>query len=194
MVAYTASVIALLAASAAALPTNLKLAKRCTGPAVNQATLTLTENSEGLVDTAYQDPTGHWTIGYGHLCGAAECTDVQYSQPLSTAAGQALLQGDLGTAQDCITNETGENVVLNANEYGALVDWAFNEGCGNVASSTLISRLNNGEDPQTVIGQELPQWVYSDGQELPGLVTRRKNEVNLANTATSAGALPVGNC
>jgi len=38
-------------------------------------------------------------------------------------------------------------VTLNANQYGALCSWAFNEGCGNVGSSTLISRLNAGEDP-----------------------------------------------
>ena len=79
---------------------------------------------------------------------------------------------------------------MNANEYGALCDWAFNVGCGNVASSTLIKRLNEGEKPLTVIDQELPLWVYAGGKKLPGLVTRRKNEVKLANTATKVGALP----
>jgi lysozyme len=93
-------------------------------------------------------------------------------------------------AQNCITTDTAESVVLNANQYGALVDWAFNEGCGNVGSSTLISRLNAGDDPNTVAEQELPLWVYSDGQELPGLVKRRQAEITLFTTATSDGALP----
>ena len=85
-------------------------------------------------------------------------------------------------------------MTLNANQYGALVSWAFNEGCGNAGSSTLISRLNNCEDPNTVIADELPQWVYAGGEKLDGLVRRRAAEVDLAKTATSSGALPVGNC
>ena len=48
---------------------------------------------------------------------------------------------------------------LNRNQYGALISWAFNMGCGNADSSTLVGRLNNGEDPNIVISQELPQWV-----------------------------------
>ena len=89
-----------------------------------------------------------------------------------------------------MTDKTNSKVKLNANQYGALVDWAFNEGCGNVGSSTLISRLNRGEHPNTVIEQELPKWVYSSGVKLPGLVTRRAAEVKLAKVANSVKALP----
>lgn len=85
---------------------------------------------------------------------------------------------------------TNSRVVLNLNEYGALVSWAFNMGCGAARGSTLIKRLNNGEKPQTVIAQELPKWVNGNGQVLPGLVRRRNAEVDLAQTATSAPALP----
>lgn len=93
-------------------------------------------------------------------------------------------------AQNCITLDTGSNVVLNANQYGACVSWAFNVGCGNSGSSSLISRLNAGEDPSTVIAAELPKWTNSGGVSLPGLVRRRAAEVDLAQTATSDPALP----
>lgn len=83
-------------------------------------------------------------------------------------------------------------MVLNANQYGALVSWAFNVGCGNSGSSTLIKRLNNGEDPNTVAGEELPKWNKGGGSVLPGLVRRRAAEVDLFQTSTSDGALPVG--
>ena len=89
--------------------------------------------------------------------------------------------------------KTADCVKLNANEYGALVSWAFNEGCGNVASSTLISRLNTCASPLPIIEQELPKWVYAGGVKLEGLVKRRAAEVSLAKTATSVGALPA-NC
>lgn len=83
-------------------------------------------------------------------------------------------------------------MVLNANQYGALVSWAFNVGNGNVASSTLIKRLNAGEDEATVIAEELPKWKKGGGKTLPGLVRRRAAEVKLAQTPTDVAALPVG--
>ena len=70
------------------------------------------------------------------------------------------------------------------------MSWAFNVGCGNSGSSSLISRLNAGEDPNTVAAEELPKWKYSGGVELPGLVRRRAAEVELAQTPSSVGALP----
>lgn len=79
---------------------------------------------------------------------------------------------------------------LNRNQYGALISWAFNMGCGNAQSSTLVGRLNNGEDPNTVISQELPHWVYASGQRLPGLVRRRDAEIDLAQKPTRRRALP----
>jgi lysozyme len=70
------------------------------------------------------------------------------------------------------------------------VSWAFNVGTGNEKSSTLIKRLNAGEDELTVIKEELPKWNKAGGEVLAGLTRRRKAEVALASTATSEKALP----
>jgi lysozyme len=70
------------------------------------------------------------------------------------------------------------------------VSWTFNVGPGNVASSTLLRRLNAGEAPGMVIAEELPKWNKAGGNTLPGLVRRRAAEVELAGRATSVGALP----
>lgn len=86
---------------------------------------------------------------------------------------------------------TKTEVVLNANQYGALASWAFNVGCGAVRSSTLLGRLNAGEDPNVVAGQELPLWNKGGGAVLAGLVRRREAEVALHVVPTSDGALPV---
>jgi lysozyme len=85
---------------------------------------------------------------------------------------------------------TNNKVKLNLDEYGALVSWSFNEGCGAAQSSNLIQRLNKGEDPKAVIPSELRQWVYANGQVLPGLVRRRNAEIALAQTPTADPALP----
>ncbi|KAI0163947.1 lysozyme [Xylariaceae sp. FL1272] len=169
-----------------------RAAYACTGPDVNQATLDLIAEFEGFSADVYDDPTGNPTVGYGHLCQESGCSEIPYSIPLSEADGKKLLADDVIPPQDCITTDTATLVTLNANQYGALVSWAFNNGCGAAGSSTLIARLNDGEDAQTVIEEELPKWVYSDGQVLDGLVRRRQAEVDLADTPTSDPALPAG--
>jgi GH24 family phage-related lysozyme (muramidase) len=79
---------------------------------------------------------------------------------------------------------------LSFNQYGALVSWSFNMGCGAAETSTLVRRLNEGEDVNTVLSEELPRWVYGGGVVLPGLVRRRNAEVALAKEP-SEQALPV---
>ncbi|KAL6850985.1 hypothetical protein ACO1O0_008111 [Amphichorda felina] len=166
----------------------------CIGPNANAATVSLVAEFEGFSPDIYNDPSGYPTVGYGHLCVETNCAEVPYSIPLSEADGRKLLASDMAVAQNCITKQTAESVVLNANQYGALVSWAFNVGCGNSASSSLIARLNAGEAPNTVASEELPKWKYSGGVELPGLVRRRAAEVALHNTATNDGALPTDTC
>ncbi|QDS76536.1 hypothetical protein FKW77_006119 [Venturia effusa] len=160
----------------------------CGTPTVNAATLTLIKEFEGFSPRPYKDPDGHPTIGVGHLCSSASCSEIPYSIPLSVSDGEKLLQSDLKVARTCITKDV--HVKLNANQFGALVSWAFNVGCGGAGSSTLVKRLNAGENPNTVAGEELPKWNKGDGGVLPGLTRRRKAEVDLFKTGGSGPALP----
>ena len=93
-------------------------------------------------------------------------------------------------AQRCITDDIDPSVVLNPNQYGALVSWAFNVGCGNSGTSTLVELLNQGEDPDEVARQELPQWNRGADDVLPGLVRRRAAEVGLFTTPADGVAHP----
>ncbi|KAF8650076.1 hypothetical protein AX16_005419 [Volvariella volvacea WC 439] len=162
----------------------------CTPPQVNTATLNLIKEFEGFVPRPAPDPIGLPTVGYGHLCQTTNCAEVPYSFPLTEAQATSLLISDLRTFTKCVSDYIVDSVRLNANQYGALSSWAFNVGCGNVQSSTLIRRLNAGESPNTVAAQELPKWVYAGGQQLPGLVRRRNAEVALFQTASSVIAHP----
>ncbi|KAF4982198.1 hypothetical protein FZEAL_2082 [Fusarium zealandicum] len=163
----------------------------CVGPDVNQATLDLVEEFEGFRAEVYVDPTGNPTVGYGHLCKQSGCSDVPCPIPLSDADGEKLLREDIKVAQQCITLDTTSEVALNENHYGALVSWSFNVGCNAADGSILIRRLNNGEDANTVAGEELPKWKKGNGKPVAGLAWRRA-EVELFKTSTDAGALPVG--
>ncbi|KAK0622678.1 lysozyme-like domain-containing protein [Immersiella caudata] len=167
----------------------------CVGPLVNQATIDLIKSFEGWEPDIYPDPVGLPTVGYGHLCKGSRCSDVPYPIPLSEADGEKLLQSDLVIAQNCMTQQTAEAVFLNANQYGALVSWAFNVGCGQTLTSSLIQRLNEGiEDPNVIAAFELPRWKYAGGVVLRGLERRRAAEVVLFKTPSDAPALPANTC
>ncbi|KAF4959443.1 hypothetical protein FGADI_1664 [Fusarium gaditjirri] len=162
----------------------------CKAPKSNVATVDLIAGFEGFRPDVYNDPTGNPTVGYGHLCDAPQCSEVKYPIPLSAANGKKLLADDMKEFEACITAMLKSKARLNSNQYGALISWAFNMGCGNAETSTLVRRLNNGEDPDTVISQELPQWVYASGKRLPGLIRRRNAEIKLAQKPTRRRALP----
>jgi lysozyme len=59
----------------------------------------------------------------------------------------------------------------------AILDFTFNLGAGNLASSTLRQRINAGrwDDVPT----ELRKWVRGGGKVLKGLVLRREAEIEL---------------
>ncbi|KIM98777.1 glycoside hydrolase family 24 protein, partial [Oidiodendron maius Zn] len=163
----------------------------CGPPQCNQATVNLISGFESFRANIYTDATSNSEIGYGHLCQNAKCPGLGYSIPLSEADGKKLLASDMAVAEKCITEMMNDKVTLNMNEYGALVSWAFNVGCGGVQSSTLVKRLNNGENPTVVLPAELVKWVDgNNGQVIPGLVKRRDAEIALSKTATSDPGLP----
>jgi len=152
-----------------------------TGP-TNQAGVDLIKYYEGWYPNFYTDPVGIRTIGYGHACHVWDCSvplNGKYAVPLSQANGDALLKDDLaypGRYEACIrTQITYAN--LNANQYSALVSFAFNLGCGSVQSSTLRTLLNSGRTLDASL--EFAKWINAGGNPLLGLARRRESERQL---------------
>ena len=71
------------------------LAVACTGPPINQNGLNLIKSFESYEPEVYDDGFGNPTIGYGHLCGDATCSEVTYPKPLSEPDASRLLSDDL---------------------------------------------------------------------------------------------------
>ncbi|KAJ2629289.1 hypothetical protein H4R22_003404 [Coemansia sp. RSA 1290] len=102
--------------------------------------------------------------------------------PLSSANAYGLLDADMSNAVECLESSIGQNVQLNKNQLGALVSWAFAITCEMAGKSNLATRLNNNEDPDTVVNQELPTFIKHQGKVVPFLIDRRNDELALFNT------------
>lgn len=144
---FTTAVVALFAAAAVALPTEVE--KRAS---VNNGALDLIGELEGFRANFYTDTVGHKAIGefsafqisaqvsaystkrmdagYGHDCPAnGDCGSL--SAPISKAEGKKLLAKDIKSFENCVCKMDNAKD-LNANQYGALVSFAYNSGCGGV--------------------------------------------------------------
>ncbi|ORX63575.1 family 24 glycoside hydrolase [Linderina pennispora] len=150
------------------------------------------ESSNKFVAAPSPDPIGLPTVGFGHRCQTKGCGEVKYGFPLSQSTADALLNDDIPAYSSCLATYLKSSIMLNDNQWGALTSWVFNVGCSNAKSSTLIRRLNAGENPGTVAAQELPKWRLAGGRVFDGLVRRRNAEISLFNTPSSKLAFP--NC
>ena len=136
---------------------------------ISAAGLKLIKDFEGLRLTTYTCAAGVLTIGYGST--GAHATP---GKTITEAEAEALLLKDLTRFEKAV-NELVK-VPMTQGAYDALVSFAFNCGEGALAESTLLRKLNAGEDPNTTAKAELPRWTNSG---LAGLVRRRAAEVEL---------------
>ncbi|KAF9474702.1 glycoside hydrolase family 24 protein, partial [Pholiota conissans] len=157
----------------------------------NAATISLIESFEGFVPSPAPDPIGLPTVGFGHKCVKSGCAEVPFSFPLSRDTASQLLASDASKFTTCLQSLIGKNVVLNDNQFGALTSFTFNLGCGTFQTSTMLKRLNNGEDPNTVAAAEIPRFNKAGGKALAGLTKRRAAEVQLFQTPSSVTAHPL---
>ncbi|KAJ7266722.1 hypothetical protein C8J57DRAFT_1617942 [Mycena rebaudengoi] len=120
--------------------------KRSAG--VDDTTLAMMKKIESFIPSPKSDNViGKITVGYGHVCQKTNCTEVTFPFPLSPSF---LLSMDLLDRTKCVNANTGPRVILNDNQFGAPSSFVFNAGCDALTTSTLLTRLNNGEDPNTV--------------------------------------------
>lgn len=140
----------------------------------NNAGIALIKEFEGLELTAYKDPVGVWTIGYGHT-SAAGSPKVFAGQRITPAEAESILRQDLAKFEGYVNSAV--NVALNENQHAALVSFTYNLGPGNLNSSTLLKKLNKGD--YTGAAAEFARWNRAGGKVLAGLTRRRAAERDL---------------
>lgn len=126
------------------------------------------KKSEACVLNAYQDAKGVWTIGYGHTQG------VKKGDKITLYQAEQFLKADLARFE-AVVNKVRR--ICTQGKYDAVLDFVYNCGEGNFASSTLKRYIEAGRATWEIQEQFL-RWVNSGGRKLGGLVTRRIWEAN----------------
>lgn len=150
---------------------------------INDKCIALIKSFEGFYSKAYHDsidPDGVDTIGYGTII-----------YPPTYLGGKKVKVGDPDITEEQAVEFLKWEVELKtkfvdmlirddltANQFGALVSFAYNLGEGALKGSTLRKKVN--ADPSDLsIRDEFLKWDMASGQHLKGLKRRRIAEADL---------------
>jgi lysozyme len=132
---------------------------------------------EGLKLEAYVCPAGVATIGYG-TTRYPDKSKVRIGDKLkSKEQAIDLLKVNLIEYESNVSALL-YNVIINQNQYDALVSFVYNLGTGAFAGSTLLRKIKLNPNDLT-IKDEFNKWVNVSGKPSNGLIRRRKEEAAL---------------
>lgn len=144
------------------------------GMKISQVGINLITSFEDMVLTAYDDGVGVWTIGYGttvypngiRVKRGDTCTKVQ---------AVSFFQHDLRRFETAVNQAV--KVMINQNQFDALVSLTYNIGATALKESTLVKKLNVKD--YTGAADQFKVWNIGGGKVLKGLVRRRAAEREL---------------
>lgn len=125
---------------------------------------------EGRKYEAYKDVAGVWTVCDGHTG-----RDIVLGKKYTDRECDQLLWKDLQPAKKAVDSLV--KVPLNEYQRAALYSFVFNVGSDAFAKSTLLRKLNRGD--QEGACEEMRRWVYAGGMRWKGLQNRREMERSL---------------
>lgn len=131
------------------------------------AGLALIADFEGCRLTAYQCSAGVWTNGIGHTAGVKPQTQISERQAAVNLV-EDVMRVEKGIAR-CMP------VAMPQPVYDAVVSFAFNVGVTAACKSTLSFFINKGQWRDAC--EQLPRWVFVNGESNTGLERRRANEL-----------------
>jgi lysozyme len=149
---------------------------------INQATIDLVKEFEGLELKAYRDPVGVLTIGYGYTNHAGYGPGVKVGDVWTEAmAEEMLITGLRKFADQIIPHFTRKPT---ENQFGAMLSLAYNIGPGAFRKSTCLRRFNAGDIKGAA--EALTWFNKAGGRVLRGLVRRREAERALFLSGSAA--------
>lgn len=176
------AVIGLIAGSAVPL-TSTQPVGQVTIDSIEQGTLTISPvglamigDAEGCRQAPYSCPAGLITNGIGNTHGVpdAAISLEQVAKDFTT---------NIIEAERCLLRDIPPDNPLTQGQHDAFTSFVFNLGCQryrhnrNGSETSIYKLIKQGDYHQAC--HQLPRWVYSGGERLTGLVTRRANEYAL---------------
>jgi lysozyme len=143
----------------------------------NDAGLKLIREFEGCALRSFQDQKGVWTCGWGSTGKDIDSSTVWTQEE----ADDRLNKGIQEHSQQVVALLINQS--LNANQFSALVCFAYNVGCGNLKQSTLLHCINTYHVDDAA--NEFEKWDKCAGVENAGLLRRRQAEKALFLTPTN---------
>lgn len=134
---------------------------------------------EGCILTPYLDSVGVKTIGFGATkSDIADLDDWSWDKEITLQQAADYLV--LHVRKYMYAVNTALKVDVNQHQFDALVSFVYNLGVGIVRGS-LFQAVNSGASADEITDCFM-KYVYAGGNELQGLVNRRRAEAALYNT------------
>jgi lysozyme len=128
----------------------------------------MTAYYEGTMLKTYRDP-----VGIPTACIGETDSEIVMQQKFTEQECLAVLGASMAVhAQEvakCVT------VPIKTHEAAALVSWSYNVGTSAACKSTLVRKLNAGDEWCS----ELKRWDKAGGKVLKGLTSRRESEYQM---------------
>lgn len=141
----------------------------------SQAGIDLIKRFEGFRSAPYLCAAGKPTIGYGSCYYANGQAVTLKDKPITEAQALILLQDTLGQYEQGVLRAV--RAKMTQGQFDALVSFSYNTGIANMARSTLVRKLNEGDAKGAA--EQFDRWVFAGGVRLRGLTARRKAEREL---------------
>ena len=96
---------------------------------------------------SYKDKDGSWHIGYGHGNASGVPPFVDETTTLKDEKeAEDILFADLEYLLSIVKKQIKSEVILNDNQFSAIMDVAYNRGPGTLRESAVMYWINNPED------------------------------------------------
>ena len=141
----------------------------------NKETVNLVKEFEGLELSAYLDPVGIVTIGYGYTNRAGYGFGVKMGDKWTKARAEAMLKEGLDRFGDRLLPMFKRSPT--PDQFGAMLSLAYNIGTGAFSKSTCLKRFNSGDIAGAA--EALTWFNKAGGNKMRGLVRRREAERDL---------------
>jgi lysozyme len=150
---------------------------------INNDGIKILHKFEGLKLEAYECPASlklaeekkTWTIGYGNT-RYEDGSLVKKGDKITKKRAKQLFTAIVDNFSKNVTKRL--KVILNENQFSALVSFAYNVGIGNFTRSTLLKLVNENPNDSEIRNQFM-RWNKVGGKPSNGLTNRRKEEADL---------------